>query len=434
MTFTSPFTAVPGEIITAAGWNTSARDNINHMWGVMGGDPGTSNLVPISTGASSSTWMKVPDIALFDQKVSQTSTLLVDANALLPAGLYYMINTSINGPVAGGHFHVLMQRYVDPNYRVQYASDLIANGRMYMRTIINGVIGSWRKIWTQDVQGVGSGLDADSVRGSVPGNSAGNLALNNGVLCTGLNAQMISGLVVGNTSGTVPISNGVMNVNLNAQLHAGLIAGNGSGNIPISNGVTNAGLVAANSAALSGSVLGNASGNVAYNNGVMNVALNAALLAGLIAGNGSGNIPISNGSQNTSLVASDSAALASVGGANYARKDIASDFAVRPTFASRDLATMNTGQFAGAGSGVARQVTSGMLCKCVILIGIGSGFVIHFTTSQTSGQAIRIEGNGATIQINQDSPFRLHGSNGFLVGATDNSDNSAYTYFWAAWG
>jgi hypothetical protein len=52
MTFTAPFTAVPGDIITAAGWNTSARDNINHLWTLIGGNPGVTNVVPVANGAA----------------------------------------------------------------------------------------------------------------------------------------------------------------------------------------------------------------------------------------------------------------------------------------------------------------------------------------------------------------------------------------------
>ena len=55
MAFTSPFTAVTGAVITANGWNTSARDNIIHFRGLLP-DPGAANLALISSGATAAAW------------------------------------------------------------------------------------------------------------------------------------------------------------------------------------------------------------------------------------------------------------------------------------------------------------------------------------------------------------------------------------------
>lgn len=53
MTWTSPFTAVTGAVITAAGWNTSGRDNLNHLRALLP-DPGAANrlLTASSTSAA----------------------------------------------------------------------------------------------------------------------------------------------------------------------------------------------------------------------------------------------------------------------------------------------------------------------------------------------------------------------------------------------
>lgn len=58
MTFTSPFTAVTGAIITAAGWNTSGRDNINHLRGIIP-DPGSSAGVLKRATDTTGTWGQV---------------------------------------------------------------------------------------------------------------------------------------------------------------------------------------------------------------------------------------------------------------------------------------------------------------------------------------------------------------------------------------
>lgn len=61
MTFTSPFTAVTGAVITAAGWNTSGRDNLSHLRAILP-DPGAANKVLVSTSASAAAFaLLLPD-------------------------------------------------------------------------------------------------------------------------------------------------------------------------------------------------------------------------------------------------------------------------------------------------------------------------------------------------------------------------------------
>lgn len=56
MTFTSPFTAVTGAVITAAGWNTSGRDNINHLRGLVP-DAGAADYWLVSTSTTAAAWV-----------------------------------------------------------------------------------------------------------------------------------------------------------------------------------------------------------------------------------------------------------------------------------------------------------------------------------------------------------------------------------------
>ncbi len=247
MTFTSPFTAVPGEIITAAGWNTSGRDNINHIWGVIGGNPGSSNKVPVSNGASSSVWGLLPDAALADQKVSQVNVNVSDLDSSIPSGFYEALTPAADAhsPTGNSNWYVQSFRLVaNSAYRFQIAYNVHSTD-MYIRSILAGVGQPWRRVWTSGVMGTGSGLDADSVRTYVPGNASGTIAIANGTVVVNLNAQILQGLVPANGSGNIPISNGTVNTNLNAAMLLGLAAGNGTGQIPISNGTVNTNLNAA---------------------------------------------------------------------------------------------------------------------------------------------------------------------------------------------
>lgn len=51
-----------------------------------------------------------------------------------------------------------------------------------------------KKVWHQGNQGSGSGLDADTVDTYNVGNSANQIALNNGTKCTNLNADLLDGI------------------------------------------------------------------------------------------------------------------------------------------------------------------------------------------------------------------------------------------------
>lgn len=79
-----------------------------------------------------------------------------------------------------------------------------------------GTANAAAKIWHENNDGAGSGLDADLLDGMQSGNASGNIPVSNGTVNTNLNADMVDGKHVGNGSGNVPLSNGTVNTNLNA--------------------------------------------------------------------------------------------------------------------------------------------------------------------------------------------------------------------------
>jgi hypothetical protein len=79
-----------------------------------------------------------------------------------------------------------------------------------------GTAGSAAKIWHENNDGAGSGLDADLLDGMASGNASGNIPISNGTLNTNLNADMVDGKHVGNGTGQIPLSNGTVNTDLNA--------------------------------------------------------------------------------------------------------------------------------------------------------------------------------------------------------------------------
>ncbi len=141
-------------------------------------------------------------------------------------------------------------------------------------------------------------LNADELDGYDAGNLAGQVPISNGVLCVTLNADKLDGLNASNASGDVPISNGTLCTNLNADKIDGLNTGNASGDVPISNGTLCTNL---NADKIDGFHAGNASGDVAISNGTICTNLNADKLDGYHAGNASGDVPISNGTICTNL-------------------------------------------------------------------------------------------------------------------------------------
>lgn len=99
MTWTSPATPISLTPITISFYETNIADNLDHLRGITGGDPGAADKALVSTGATTAAWGTIPDAAIADPKVSKSgdSTItngllnLVTSGGSPPAALYYRI-------------------------------------------------------------------------------------------------------------------------------------------------------------------------------------------------------------------------------------------------------------------------------------------------------------------------------------------------------
>lgn len=149
---------------------------------------------------------------------------------------------------------------------VERAAPANATGYIFFGTHTLGFDGTrlaydGSSVWHAGNQGTNSGLNADTLRGLIPGNGANQIAISNGVATTGLYAARA----------------------VTADSLASYTFGNAVGNVPLNNSTVNNGLIAARAEQLQTYVPGNGNGNVPVSNGAENANLNAALLNGQTA-------------------------------------------------------------------------------------------------------------------------------------------------------
>lgn len=135
----------------------------------------------------------------------------------------------------------------------------------------------------------------------------------------------------------------------------------------------------------------------------------------------------------TATSASDSAALGGSAAALYALLN-APNFTGRPTFGSDDIPVFKVLSWSGSG-GSGGQKATGFLCKYVRIYGTSGSAVAQFdVASGTASQNMRVSGTGTSLFGGVQTTTRLHGSDGFIVDATDGTDAVGYTYFALAFG
>lgn len=103
-----------------------------------------------------------------------------------------------------------------------------------------GTWSAWKRLFVASTDGSTiEGMNAEMLNGLTPGNTSGQIPVNNGKLSTNLNADKVDGFDAGNKANQVPISNATLNVSLNADLLDGMHAGHEAGQIPINDGTLN---------------------------------------------------------------------------------------------------------------------------------------------------------------------------------------------------
>lgn len=390
MTWTSPPTVATGDIYTAAMFNTYTRDNMNHLRTLTGGaDPGGANKALYSTGASTGTWGLLPSDAMLEQKVNQVNPIYTTFAAASDkgSGMFIIENNSpsvADGPVAGVvNWHLIQSRYYNfsLDFRVQLAFGVSNTPVSYIRWIVAGSPSAWYKLWHQGNDGPSSDLNADLLDDRGSGNATTEIPINNGTLNIGLHADILDGFHAGNGSGQLAINNGSGNTNLNADMVDNFHAGNASGQVPINNGTVNAGL-------------------------------NADMVDGIHA-------------------------------ASFARVDVASNFAVRPTFGSDQIPVIANGQYSG-NNGASRQITCGFIPKVVLISGYESASAIGikaFIWSTTPGNNVkdRLFPSTHALRGADSTPCdttALHSTDGFIVdnAGSDSTNTSGFVYNWVAFG
>jgi hypothetical protein len=96
---------------------------------------------------------------------ARASTGIFDANAPLKSGFYHISSPYTNGPFGANAAAWIIHTQMGTSdlYAFQIA---VRNGQYGIRYKENGTWSLWNKLWTQDTDGPGSGLDADTVDGA----------------------------------------------------------------------------------------------------------------------------------------------------------------------------------------------------------------------------------------------------------------------------
>jgi hypothetical protein len=323
-----PLATIPvyasGDTIEAS-WANDLRGNFLTLDARTGGDPGAAGRVAVSTSSAAAAWQVLAESnQLTAAKVNQVAPQYTSFLAALAgnSGFFFIPAASTDGPMTGVDWHVLQVRWPNAgfDYRLDIACAFLDTNELYVRTVANGVAGTWRKLWHAGNAGVGPFLPL------VGGTLSGELTMGNGIgVSLGGNAGVSRGRLYDaqGVSTIVLTHNNELRVYNNAltQLMATINATLATflGGIAATTGAFTGALSAASAAitgaltAASATVTGLLKGQtlestVATGTAPIVVAsttkvtnLNADLLDGLTSGHSSGNIPISDGTVNTNL-------------------------------------------------------------------------------------------------------------------------------------
>lgn len=179
-TFGTSVYPTSGTVITRAYAVANINDPINWLRALTGGaDPPAADRVVVSTSTTATAWVQIPTGAYADgsitnvklalQKVEAASPLAATFGGLLGTNKsgFYVVGAPADGPVAGRSYYCInIGDFTNPlTYNGQIAVDNLDPTQMFIRNIIAGSGTAWHKVWNDGNDGVGSGLDADTLDG-----------------------------------------------------------------------------------------------------------------------------------------------------------------------------------------------------------------------------------------------------------------------------
>lgn len=166
MTWTTPFTAVVGATITAAGHNTSIRDNLLHLRGLLP-DAGGSGYWLVSSSTTAAAFVaRATEVltALGFTPVNKAGDTM-SGGLTLNAGGTLANSQALSAKEAGGTARSAVIMGNDDNlYLGDSATDL--RFRTLSEFVVSVGGGGFTTVWHAGNDGSGSGLDADTVDGS----------------------------------------------------------------------------------------------------------------------------------------------------------------------------------------------------------------------------------------------------------------------------
>lgn len=382
-----PGTAVTGQIITAAFWNTSGRDNLQYLKGQAGAIV-VENALQVQGGISNSSGG-----ATITGGIGQTGGGgIFSVNTLANLGILHQIQRSASE--AGAAAFVLLSGSGTVGWYMQMAAnefnwELTDLG---ISTVMKALHGANQPIQMyRDLQVGGSGGQGDRQI----------VATKNGIA---FNAGMwqAAQLLAQSIDGTSPAALGLARVGATAIA----LYHNGTG---------------ANALRMRDSSNNDYSVWGGWNQG-SGSGLDADTLRTLIPGNGSGNIPINNSTLNTGLNADQLDGLDST----------AFMLATAGPFMLAGAVHVSSGVYNGNNSSSGRQITTGYIPKLVLVYNATSGTAMW--CAFTASASLKLLGSSSAANIvTVANGVHLHTSDGFAVGSgTTEANVSGETYNWVA--
>lgn len=367
MTWTAPATPVALTAITVAFYNTNIRDNLNHLRGMLP-DPGAANRMPISSSATAAAWgpltlAVIPDGLLTAAKFAAGAAVGNIANATLTAAMLAAGAAASNVGAGGVSAAMLAAGAAASNIGAGgVTASMIAalTGNLKLNNLVALQLGEvttnfMRSVLLMDTANVvnfGVATNAMALLGP-PGT---DLTYNGSKVYTAANDGASSGLDADLFRGV----NALARAN-----HTGTQLAASISDLATAVALLDAATVGTRSAAF---LLARA--NHTGTQLAATISDLATAVSGMAAA--SATTATSATSATTAATATNALALGGAAAANYARKDVASDFTTRPTINGGDVAIAANNTYNGNGAGARVIVnTLGYEPRAVLITGTG---------------------------------------------------------------